>query len=419
MSKIKTSEWDEYEYDINVTVCSGGKMLKLKPVQIQSLMIEKDYDGVNLPVLLLTISTQESSDISINNKAEFIISIDRFIVTKNKKGKVTQKKKKTNVLRDTFSPMITDTTETSSNTLTELAQKENKVKKDEIVQSDFTGQDTYTLFRKKDLIASKHVFNHVLSNVTMTETIATLLSQASVSKVLMSSLDNTEKIPELLLMPLGLLSQLSYLKNYYGWHKEDTVMFMDYDTTYLIRMNGKCTAWRSGEVKKITFYINSITKGDNICGGMVSKGNGLYVNVGADDYVTEDSTSVVEQTTGTNVMMVNENEASVDTINGTATNTLSQSGSTTVKSTTGHNQYISNWVKYRSKEQSGIVNLTCNHVDFSQFTPNKEYTMASEKTTIAKEVKGNYRLSKVSTSFAKEGNNFISKSNILLKKSVG
>ena len=420
IGRIKEKEWEEYEYDIQINISSGGKMLKLKSAQIQSLMIEKNFDdpNQNLPIVILSISKQESTKIEINNKTDIIISIDKFIATKDKEGKIKKKKKKKNVLRDTFCAIVPDVTPTDDS-LKKVSQKEEKVKKDEVTQYDLTSQDTYTLSRKKDLSASKHIFNGILSNVSMTQAIATLLSQAQISKVLMSSLDHVETIPELLLMPLGLIAQLKYLKNYYGWHKEDTLIFMDFDVMYLLRMNGKCTAWRSGETKKISFYVNSISKGDNVCGGMVTKGNSLYINVGSDNYVDEDKTGVAEQTVGSNVMMVNEDEASVSSISGTTTNTLTSSGTTSIKSTTGHNKYLSNWVKCRSKEQSGIMNLTCNNIDFSVLTPNKEYSMVSQKTKIAKEIKGTYRLSKMTTSFAKDGNSFTAKTNVTLKKSIG
>lgn len=417
---IKPDEWDEYEYEIDITISEGGHMLKLKPAQIQKLVIEKDFDNPNqvLPILILTISKQESSRVKINNKTEFIVSINRFIVTKNKKGKVVRKKKKKNILRDVFCTIKRDITP-DSDSLKKVHQKEKKIKKDEISSTDLTSQKTYNLFRKKDLMASKHILNIPIKDVTMTQVIATLLSQAGVSKVLMSNLDHVETIKELLLMPVGLIAQLQYLKNYYGWHKEDTLIFMDFDQMYLIRMNGKCTAWRSGEVKEITFYVNSIKRGDNICAGMTTKRNGLYINVGSDNYLYDDDTGVAEQTSGTNFIMINENDASVSTIEGETTNTVSTMGSTSIRSTTGHNKYVSDWTKYRSKENSGIVTITCNNIDISQLTPNKVYGMSSGKAEISKKLKGKYRLGKMTAAFSKEGNNFINKVNLTLKKSVG
>lgn len=415
--KISPKDWDEYEYDISVSVNNNGNLVQLKPVQIQSLLIEKDYDKSNLPVVVLSIS-EASTSVSVTNKTEFIISIDRFIAVKNKKGEIKQKKNKSNVLRDIFSPIEPDTT-TSGNDLSDVAAKEKKTKKDELTPEDLTTKSTYTLFRKSDLTASKYIYNDILKDVTITDAIALLLSKAGVSKVLMTNLDNTNKISELLCLPIGLIQQLNYLKNYYGWHKEDSMIFMDFDVTYIIRMNGKCTAWRQGEPKLVTFYIDTVTKGDNAKAGMTQKGSDMYVNVGANNYLQEDLTSVVEQTTGTNTIIVNEDKGSVSTINGTATNTLSKSGSTTIKTTTGHNAYLKDWVKYRSKEQSGVITLTCDNIDFFLLTPNKEYRLAAGKSKIAKDVKGTYRLSSAITTFGKDGNSFSSKTNVTLKKSIG
>lgn len=415
--KVSPDDWNEYGYDINISINYDGNLVQLKPAQIQSLLIEKNYDNSNLPVVVLSISESATSS-SVNNKTEFIISIDRFIAVKDKKGRIKQKKNKSNVLRDTFSPIITDTTPDSGNSLSDISAKEKKTKKDELTAEDLTSQSKYTLFRKKDLIASKFVYNDVLKDMTMTKAINLLLSKSGVSKALMTNLDNTSVIPELLFMPVGLIQQLTYLKNYYGWHKEDSLIFMDFDVTYIIRMNGTCTAWRSGETKLITFYLDTINKGDNVKGGMSQVGSDVYINVGSNNYNEQDSTSVVEQTTGTNTIMINENSGDVSTIQGTKTNTLSDSGSTNIKTTTGHNPYLKNWVKYRSKEQSSTMTLTCNNIDFFLLTPNKEYRLASAKSKIAKNIKGTYRISSVSTSFGKDGNSFSSKTNVTLKKSV-
>ena len=415
--KISPDDWEEYGYDINISINYNGNMVQLKPAQIQSLLIEKNYDKSNLPVVVLSISEAATSS-SVNNKTEFIISIDSFIAVKDKKGRIKQKKNKKNVLRDTFSPIITDTTPDSGNSLSDISAKEKKTKKDELTPEDLTSQTKYTLFRKSDLIASKFVYNDILKDMTMTKAINLLLYKAGVSRVLMSNLDNTNIVSELLFMPIGLIQQLMYLKNYYGWHKEDSLIFMDFDVTYIIRMNGTCTAWRAGETKLITFYLDTVNKGDNVKGGMTQIGSDIYMNVGSNNYIEEDSTSVVEQTTGTNMIVINENSGGVSTIKGTKTNTLSDSGSTNIKTTKGHNPYLQNWVKYRSKEQSSTVTLTCNNIDFFLLTPNKEYRLAAAKSKIAKEIKGTYRVSSVSTSFGKDGNSFSSKTNVTLKKSV-
>lgn len=408
-------KWDEYEYDIQITIADDGKIFQLKPVQIHQLIIEKDFDNQILPIVVLKISKQESIDVDIDNTTEIIISIDCFIVEKDKNGKYTKKKNKRNVLRDIFCVIDPDVTP-SGDKLKNVFQKDKKVKKGEITPEDLTNISTYTLFRKSDLIASKYVFNAVLSKVSMQQAIAVLLSNSGVTKVLMSNLDFVDTIDELLLMPMGLIPQLKYLKNYYGWHKEDTVIFMDIDCMYLIRMSGKCTAWRTGESKTITFYINAVQSSDNFQGGMSKSGNDLYINVASDYYVYEDRSGVDEQITGTNTMIINEHAASISTVEGVKTNTISSSGTTNIKSSSGHNKYLKNWVKCRNIEQSGVVAITCNNIDFSQLTPNKEYTLVSKRLRAIKQIQGVYRLTKATTIFAKEGNQFVSKTALELRK---
>lgn len=409
------SHWDDYEYDIQITFANNGKIYKLKPVQIHEIIIEKDFDNQFLPILILKVSKQESIDVSMDNNTEIIISIDRFIVKKNKSNSTQRKVNKRNIIRDIFCLIDPDVTP-SEGSLRQLSQKEKRVKKNEITPEDLASVSTYTLFRKSDLIASKFIYNAILSKVSMQQAITTLLSQSGISKVLMSNLDFTETIDELLLLPVGLITQLKYLKNYYGWHEEDTIIFMDIDCMYLIRMSGKCTAWRKGESKTITFYINTMDSTDNFNGGMSVSGNNLYVNASADNYVYQDRTGIDEQLIGTNTMLFNEDTASVSTIQGTTTNTISSTGTTNVKTSSGHNKYLENWIKCRDFEQSGVVAITCNNIDFSQLTPNKEYRLVSKKMSTIKVVQGTYRLTKTTTAFAKNGNNFIEKTTLELRK---
>ena len=91
------------------------------------------------------------------------------------------------------------------------------------------------------MTAVRTIVNDVLNNVNLTTAFAYIMTKVGMKNVLMSNFDNTDVIPELLLLPIPALSELIYLSNYYGLHKEGTQIFMDFDTTYINRMSGKST----------------------------------------------------------------------------------------------------------------------------------------------------------------------------------
>lgn len=403
--------WQCCYYDIQASIISSsGEITELRPSQITSLMIERDYDTDHLPVILISLSLQ--NDIDVESDTSIHLKIDK-IIGKEDKG-IVQVMKKSAYLNEIMSFVILDDTPTSSYFENILYSKQERKEGDYLLQ-DASSSQTYILVQKESMKASKKILNCVLKKATMTSATAMLLSNAECKNVLMANFDNIEEYKELIIPPLPLLESINYLRNMYGFHKEDTTVFMDIGTTYIIRKDGLCTAFRNREQTNVDICLNGYESPYDQCRGVIYSGNTTYVNVGSDQFMRMVGGTLTDQTEGTDVLLYDEKETSSSVVSTKNDRTL-DGKNTAVKTVTGHNKFISSQIEYRKAENQYVFTLGCSNADISVFTPNKQFSIISNCSEIAIDVTGKYRLSRHVTTFTKNGQYFTPISNLTLKK---
>lgn len=405
-------DWQNCYYDIQGTITDGGVTTELHPSQITGLMIERDYDTGHLPIILISLSLQD--DLDIHPTSTIQLRIDKCIGIEED-GTITVTEK-SSFINDSFSFVTLEDTPKSSYFKNLINKKKEKTEGDYLLQ-DTTDSETYILVKQSIVTASKSIENRVLKKETLTAATTMLLSHANVTNVLMANLDNTEEYDELVILPLPLLESIAYLKNYYGFHKEDTVVFMDLDTTYIIRKNGTCSVFHNRETTNVDICLNGYESAYDQCRGVIYNGNTTYVNVGSDQFKRLVGGTVNDQTEGTNVMVYNEDEQSTKTTN--TANERALSNNIAIKTTLGHNKFVQSQIECRKFEEQYVFSLGCSNADISVFTPNKQFTIISNCAEIAIDTSGTYRLSKHATTFVKSGKLFIPISTLVLKKTKG
>ena len=87
-----------------------GEITELRPSQITSLMLERDYDTDHLPVILISLSLQ--NDISIENDTSIHLKIDK-IIGEEDKG-IVQVMQKSEYINEIMSFIVLDDTPSSS-----------------------------------------------------------------------------------------------------------------------------------------------------------------------------------------------------------------------------------------------------------------------------------------------------------------
>lgn len=446
--------WKPIEYRLSISIdvptksFSSLETIYLSDLQIDGFFMEKDYDNDNLPIFLLDVILPEGVDSRIRRSINKMKELAESEANPEKKKPIITgtpfHKKSTRrlnskttfhikfygyckdnpaerrsaenrflIFNEDFVPMsVEDTPERADKLNQKIHGKENWEDDDSRFElEDRTNRKTYILVSERRTTMCRSVINAVIPKASLTTAIECLFSGVDAcEEVLLSNLDNVIELEELLLLPVPLLSQLNYLNNYYGFHKEGTTMFFDFDMIYLIRMNGKRTAWRKNEIRENIFYISDITDSDASAEmrGVVRQGDTMYHCVDKDGYVTYNGSGLADQIMGNNTLILDEQQQ---------TQQFVDTGGTFYKTeVTRNNPYVGTWSELRSKEKECIVRLICTQVDITQFTPNKEYKILSSNSEVAAATTGAFRLCSVQHSLIKETDHFITVSIITLKR---
>ena len=204
------------------------------------------------------------------------------------------------------------------------------------------------------------------------------------------------------------------MESEYGWHKEGTCIFFDFNVIYIIRKNGKSTAWQQNEPKDVCFCVSDAQSDDNIPKGVIRDRNIVYYNIGIDQCKINSGSVVGDQISGNNMILMNSGTGESSSIqSGTPSY---DGGSYSTKEYTGHNPYVQEQYIRAKNEEANQIQLICMGGDMSFLTPNKHYTFLTDVTSLVKNFNGDYRLSEYKTTFSKNGDYFDAVSNIIVKK---
>lgn len=409
------NNWYSCKYEINIDlIFSDGVTRTLKPIQILGIYMEKDYDNDHLPILMLDLALSNLDENKVDKDTQFHIRINQFYLKNNDDSQ--EKKSKKIYINDTFVRLDSDITIATDDKIEKKSRKADKLSDDDLSINDMNSQSTFVLIKKSDLELSKKITNAVLANVNQSTIIKyTLVENNCPNKVLLSNIVNKTTYDDFILQPKTLLEQLIYLENEYGWYPEGAYIFIDYDTLYIIRKNGKASAWRKNEVTSVCFCISDVTSEDTIASGVIVQNNIIYVNIGTDQYKKVDGVDIDDQITGSNAMLYNTTTGKTENIDSGAGG-LDGVGSYNTKMYHGHNSYLKTQYALRKQENKNVWDITCTNGDISFFTPNKQFTFISDVSGASKDLRGNHRISSLKVNFVKNGNYFDTTSTIRLKK---
>lgn len=408
-------DWISYDYWIGITIkCPNHNPVTLRDVQIQGMLIEKDYDNDNLPVIIVNIMINQEWDKWIREakeRCEFTVQVQKRVVEED----TTQRFKKGILFSTVFSPIITDDTPTLDEDLRKKIKDGDGDEDRDMTIADSRNRYCYTLVRKDDLEATKKIVNKIIPQADMTTILSFLLSKAKCKTVLFSNIDNNKIYNEFKLLPIPLLTQLQYLNSFHGLHKEGTQIFFDIDRTYINRMSGKCTAWEKNEPTHVTFFLHDRTDSDIIAKGTIVVGDNVYHNIDNNSILINNRRMVSDQIVGDNVMLVDTSSTKFD-----VSEEINTGGNNfTVRQNVGYNPYIEEQIKLRKAENRCVVTIVCSEIDISHITPNKEYVIITDNSQYADILKGNYRLTKITTTFSRTDVAFSAVNIITLKKIQG
>lgn len=400
------SNYKVYLYDIeSVVIVCNGETFNMSDLQISDAYIERNYDEDYLPIFMLKLMIPDDLYYNIvknHDKTTFTIMIKNMIYE--------NESKKTDYsiwLNGIYQPMGVDGTPFVAEDLFDDVKKTTGSESG-MDLSDFSRGRTFILAKASDLNVSKAIVNAILTSANMTTAVSYVMSQAGVTNMLMSPLDNNESYRELVLLPQPLIPQLKYLNSFYGFYKEGAQIFFDIDSGYILRNTHACTAYRSREVTTvvITLYDTSTPNSMNSGSFIDRPALTAYLGVNAGRYSIEDRSKSSGQYLGSDSMII-DNDGNISGSSGTSTNVLT---------TKNHNKFYKDEISLRMEELSHILILTCYNVDMRLFKPNKCFKVVSNSTKITQEAAGMYRLVSTKCRLTRSGDHHSAVATITLAK---
>ena len=402
MTNLFPTEWDLYEYLVDATIelqtsSNTSEIYDLMNFQVLGLMIEKNFDDDIFPIVLIDLLIPRSVYYKIikNDDPKIILTVNKFV--KQYDG-ITHKE---TVIQQKFTPIVTDdSNDINADVYKNLKASDDK-KDDDITASDMNRAYQFILVLDDDIKKSKNTANIILSNVNVASTMMYMLSKSGFGSdnILMSPVDNTSTYDELLLLPTPIVDQFNYINNMYGVYKEGMQVFKDFDTFYILRKSGKCTAYRRNEPTTITFAVvgrigssSSVSRGINYD----KANNRVFMSLSGNQLSISDTSSVIDKTTGINTQIIQvETGETIDVVGDSNT-------PTSTMTTISHSKYIKDEMLLRKKELSHIVNITIDDIDISLLTPNKEYKFITDVSDMRDTLSGTYRICNMRSLFRKE-----------------
>lgn len=404
-----------YRYNIEAfdILLPGSDPVKVESSQINSILIEKDYDRSFFPVIGLNLMLDTSVyQLIIANKltVRFRLRLQKYIYDENQNFQV-----KKDVVNAIFCIFENENTPYMDKSMYDRTKEMTDT--DKTPQSISGEQQELFLYKEKDVLGAHQVMNAVLSQATMSDAITYLLSSSGfTSGVLMSPLDNQQSYPEVIIPPFTLLGSLDHLEAQYGFYSRRALLFFDLDRIYFIKQQSKPTAWASQEYTKTIFNIKKPINSDNFSQGTYedTAEKTFYINI-PPTAISMFSPSITNDIMeGNNLIVVTPGTGSVTRVN---PNTV-QMGKGTSKVLIDNlaNRYAVDAERIRREEAGNMISLMIGDHDIEAISPNKQFMFTFEDVEIQRNHGGTYRISKSVITLVKQGEEFsISSQNIFSK----
>lgn len=381
--------------------------MKLKPANIYGFRIERDYDNLFFPIFQVKLLLDYPLYYKIiQNKTtvKFNVKLESYQYTNTEQIKFRE------TVFDSSFAIYTD----DDNFYLDEA---NYKKMMDITGNQMTGGFIeFYLFKESDITSSRTVINRVLGSSNMTDALIYLLSKSNTPKVLMSPLQNTNQYSEVVLLPTTVIQNVIYLEKRYGFYRNGTIFFYDFNTVYLLSKTATANTYKTNEYKNVIIEIYMTNNNRSFTTGNykdnTTKTYTLHINR---DNLTINTKSIVS----------NEiNGTKVNLISGESDNLTTASPNVRVRNSANDKYLVNNFdnpflkdiIENEKVENDRILTVNAIDFDIAILGPNKQYSFICEDTKLQKEYSGNYRLSSEILMFEKNGEDFRMEASLKFKK---
>ena len=373
-------------------------------------IIEKFEDWL-FPVFrvkMVLSSTQYLKITKNKNNVKFHIRLYKYY---NYFEKVGEPSLNSVAIDDMFSLILDDEQEdlTSGMKEEEMRLDYTTLKRDDSNDMVMVDNDVeFFLYKRSIAVNLKNQINKIFNDVTVTDVISYLMYYIKAKNVLMSPATNNDRYSTIVIPNLTVLEALRFLDTYYGIYDVGSMIYFGFDYAYIIRYEGKCSAYTKGEKTKISIVIPKQISSHIASTGVLETKTGDKKRYIVADYQTIGSRNdniSGELFEGNKITVVNNFTGSSSNFESTE-NTLGSSHTKQQLNKT-LNDWIGKTYSKQKKAEENVVNVRLGDYDMTLLRPNKSFNILFEDTALTKKYDGEYILSSVEHHFAKEGESLV------------
>lgn len=383
-----------YRFTAEASVIIDDRIIDIPMESISSIVINKDYDKSNRPIIYLSFSIQPSlyDDMVFNSETALVN------LRIQKKDANTEWSINEDYIHDVFTYLI----DTNPDYYKSIRNT------DDNANTYING--TIALFKKDIIDRIKHLHNDIIKNSTQTSIIRRYTRDIN---LVMESLTYNATIPSIIIPPMESLTELlGFLNDFHVLYDKKYRYFEDFDTVYLLNQSGK-PIHDKDEYDTVLIDILDTMDSKNKDGGIdvdtksrvyIMNVDALYTSMNLNNTQTKEYNKIIGvSSTGDIEKLELNGNPSEDDMDKVLLRRISNDNM----------KYLNN-IKNEINSSAVVLQITRGELDSSIITPNKEYLVnAYDKY---KEYNGNFLLSYKKELLIKKGTEFISETIIGLRK---
>ena len=408
MALFKQKDLRKYKYCIGqCVVMYNGKTETIRPENVTGIEIINDYITNTFPIFKLNLQVKRETYQNImknKNDVQIKLKIQKFYKLDFGNKKKKKKSPKKTWLDGTFILLMDDDFHANDEDLYKKRKKteSNKKKGDAKSSGDYSNSMELYLYRKEVASSMKKTINIIFKKTNLTSAIAYLLGEAGINNMIMSPLENNNEISQLFIPPLSVNKAIQYLDIMYGFYSSGSMIYYGLQYSYILNFKGGCTAFPSGDRKEVDFLVPKKSSSEGVQGGSVAKGTEKYYIVWEYDQMTFSNDTISSDViNGTDAVVINPNDSSIETANSTAI-TNGASNTIMIENSTA-NPYLATTHAAQTSACSNIISGSVVDCDLEAFEPYRLYNFVFEDPKVVNKYNGKYMLAQCSYNFVNEG----------------
>lgn len=396
---------EQYNYKIVLKYINSTNIeVEIDSTQIQYILIDKDFENINMPVITIFGSIEKNIlDDMIRHSNDNLVTLGIYKYDNtNQNDNITEK-----YFNDKFIYMLNED-------LSRTDKLDNPQGIDSKTGNRQYREVTIFLIQQNAINNNRQTINGVYHNASMNSLI--LQSTNYLGNMLLEPIKYDTRFDQVIIPPIDSISNyIKYLNDNLGvFYDSPYRFFIDFDTTYLVSSSGNAIRARNQYIYTIVIDIREI---DN----NISEEPGAYVDLKSGKYTIGIDASKVEYVKNnvTNkivnkVTVINSKgdvfEQDIEDNKAKVTSTINQ-----IMNVSNNDQNVINNISYSVESANVTITIVKNDLDASLFTLNKEYII---NDPVHDSYAGHYILLQVKQLFIKQNENFIMSTVLKFKKST-